>query len=141
MLKLIALSVLLTGVAAPEAARSQTVAAAAEAAQQVYVAAYRRGPRFDSSRGLMEQAGVAEHMAHIRSIAPSVIAASPVEPAGDDLLGYVVFTAPDRQAAEAWLKADPALAAGSLSGRVHRWSVPRIKAWPAPAAPAVSPAR
>jgi hypothetical protein len=95
---------------------AQPTAAASEAAtaQQVFVAAYRKGPKYDGAKSLFRQTGVTEHMAHIRSIAPSVIGASPVEPSGDDLLGYVIFSAQDRAAAEAWLKADPAVLAGSM---------------------------
>ena len=136
MLKIALFAALLGGSAAAQTPAATTTPAAA-APQQVFVVAYSKGPRFDPAVPLMRQASVAEHMAHIRSIAPRVIGASPVEPSDDDLLGYVVFHAPDRAAAQAWMKTDPAVVSGTMSARLHRWGVPRIKAWQA--APAGAP--
>ena len=139
MLRPVLLALTIAGGAAQPAFAQPAPAAPAQAAaaQQVFVAAYRKGPKYDASKGLVQQTGVAEHIAHIRSIAPSVIGASPVESGGDDLLGYVIFTARDRAAAQAWLSADPAVRAGSMKGDLHRWGVPRVNAWQG--APAAAP--
>ena len=122
--------------AAAQPAQAQppvSAAAQADAAANVYVVSYRRGPRYDPAKGLLDQAAVKAHMDHIRSLGARVVAAAPVESPGDDQLGYVIFRAPDDAAAKAWLDSDPAVVAGSLAAKVHRWGVPWVRAWKRPA--------
>ena len=135
MLKALLVSAGLLLATAPAQARTQpspAPQAQPAAASNVYVASYRRGPRYDPAKALFDQAGVKAHMDHIRSLGAAVVAAAPVTPSGDEQIGYVIFQAEDDAAAAAWLGADPALAAGSMTAKVHRWGVPRIKSWTRP---------
>lgn len=101
---------------------------AADTAQNVYVVAYRRGPKFDPAKGF-DNAGVREHIRHFQSLGDRLVAAGTVQQTGDDLLGYVILRAPDQAAADAWLARDPALKAGSMTAQLRRWGVTDIKGW------------
>jgi uncharacterized protein YciI len=124
---------LLAGPPPIASAQDRTPAPApAAAAQTIYVAVYRRGLKFDPAKGV-QNAGIREHIQHFQSLGERLIAAGTVQQTGDDLLGYVILRAPDQAAAEAWLKADPSLAAGSMSAEIRRWGVSEIKGWRKPA--------
>jgi uncharacterized protein YciI len=104
----------------------------AAAAQNIYVAVYRRGPKFEPAKGV-RNAGIREHIQHFQSLGDRLIAAGTVQQTGDDLLGYVILRAADQAAADAWLKADLSLAAGTMSAEIRHWGVSEIKGWRKPA--------
>ena len=103
----------------------------ADAAQTIFVAVYRRGPKFDPAKGA-GNAGIREHILHFQSLSDRLIGAGTVQQTGDDLLGYVLLPAPDQASAQAWLSADPALAAGPMTAEIRRWGVSEIKGWRKP---------
>ena len=92
------------------------------------VALYRRGPRWEDSRPLGEQAGIMEHVAYLTAL----VHEGAVERAGafhafadlveDDLLGLVLF-AEHVDGARERLVHDPALSSGVMRADVRAWHV------------------
>src|SRR5215813_8381309 len=70
-----------------------------------FVAIYERGPGWDEKKPAMEQSGIKDHGAHIRSLGDKLVGASPLFSAlKDDLhVGMIIFRAADISDAEKWL--------------------------------------
>ena len=78
-----------------------------------------------------EQAAVAAHLARLQAEAKAgrvVVGGRTLDEdaAGrlaPDTLGLVIFEAPDRKAAQAWVEADPAVATGVMTATLHSYRI------------------
>jgi len=127
-------------VLSPQAAQADPSAPAASSASAVerprtsagvFLIEYRKGPRYDAGRRLFDQVGVREHVAHFEALGADLLGAAPVRPRDDGVLGYVLRRAASAAEAEAWLQADPAVAAQTMTGVVREWGVESLSAYTA----------
>lgn len=118
-----------THAAGPDRAEPAAPRAPASEAK-VFVAIYKRGPAYQTDKGLFQQRGVREHVQHHEALGERLIAAGPLRAEGDDEpVGIVVFLAESAAGAEQWLQGDPAVAQGVLSARVRQWGISEVRAY------------
>jgi uncharacterized protein YciI len=112
-------------------ATAQTSPPTAAQPRRAFVAIYDRGPRWLQGKGPFEQAGIQEHISHHEALAERLIGAAPFVMDPDDAaVGLVVFEAQNREAAQAWLAADPAVVNGVMKATLREWRVRRVRAFP-----------
>jgi uncharacterized protein YciI len=94
----------------------------------VFAAFYERGPAWDTTKAVMAQPSIREHVAHHEALGTSLIAAAPFAPrGGDPAVGMVVFVAASAADAERWLDQDPAVSSGVMRATLRRWGVSAVR--------------
>ena len=95
--------------------------------QQLFVLFHSPGPRWDHTVGFMEQPGVTDHVAFMRSLTARglMVLGGPFDD-GDATapVGMAVITAPDISAAERIALEDRSVASGLIRVSVRPWNVP-----------------
>lgn len=109
----------------------------AEAAQpgqrlRPFAAIYRRGPNWAPGVNVFQQPTIAEHIVHHEALGERLVAAGPLMTGDVHLVGIVIILAGNQQDASAWLKSDPAIRSGVLSGDIGEWRLSAIKPYRRP---------
>jgi uncharacterized protein YciI len=117
---------------APGAPAPSPAATTAAPRPLLFVVIYQRGPAWDDAKGTLAQAGINDHMQHLRANAAKLMAAGRFEQgsaagATDRTVGLVVVAAASQEEAEALIAADPAITGHLMTVTVRRWLVDRIK--------------
>jgi uncharacterized protein YciI len=95
----------------------------------VFAAFYERGPAWDTTKAVVAQPTIREHVAHHEALGMRLIAAAPFAPrGGDPAVGMVVFVAASAADAQRWLAQDPAVRGGVLRATLRRWGVSAVRA-------------
>lgn len=111
---------------APIAVAQDAVAAKAD----VFAVIYERGPAYEDSKNITEQANIKEHIAYGQTLGRKFLAGGLLGTLTEDkVLGMVVFEAQNIEAAKQWVSQDPGVQSGVLSANVRHWQVTNIKAY------------
>ena len=95
--------------------------------QRLFVLFHSPGPRWDDAIGFLEQPGIEEHIAFMRSLAERGLMALGGPFSDNDAassVGMAVVTAPDAAAAERLAHEDRSVASGLIQVTVRPWNVP-----------------
>lgn len=98
--------------------------------QSVFAAIYEQGPAYQKDKAIPEQAFIKEHITYTGALGARAIAGGITKSVGDDQgVGMIVFEASSPQAAEQWLRQDPAVKAKVLNATLREWDVSSIRAY------------
>jgi uncharacterized protein YciI len=103
-----------------ETAVSPSRAAPSETAAPIYLVIYKQGPRWVDGKPMRDQLGMPDHFQYYIDL----YRAGRLRDAGgftDGSGGAAIFEAIDDAAAEAFIKADPAVTSGTFAYELKRW--------------------
>jgi uncharacterized protein YciI len=114
---------------APSATPAAPAAPAVRASRPlVFAAFYERGPAWDTTKTVVAQPTIREHVAHHEALGTRLIAAAPFAArGGDPAVGMVVFVATSAADAQRWLEQDPAVLGGVMRATLRRWGVSAVR--------------
>ena len=96
----------------------------------VFAVVYERGSAYQKGKPISEQHRVKEHIAYTEALGNKLIAGGLLRSARpDQVVGMIIFEAASTQAAEQWLRKDPAVVGKVLRASVRQWEVSNIRAY------------
>ena len=95
---------------------------------KVFAAIYERGSAYQKEKTIFQQPTIKEHIAHHEALGDKLIAAGPLKALPEDkIIGIIVFETESEEAAEQWLKKDPAVVSKVLNATVRQWGASSIR--------------